>query len=106
MSWKDLLAPFEGQVKQAAAQNPSLVGVYQFVVTGEGGGDFYAAFQDGQVSLGEGMHANPGVTIEASLETVKGLMNKSVNPMMAVMTGKVKIKGDMSLAMRMQSILG
>jgi putative sterol carrier protein len=106
VSWKEFLAPFEERVRQAAAQNANLSGVYQFVITGEGGGSFYADFQNGQVNLAEGQHANPGVTVECSLDTVKGLMNRSINPMMAFMTGKVKIKGDMGLAMRLQTLLG
>lgn len=34
------------------------------------------------------------------------LVKGDLNPMMAVMTGKVKIKGDMSVAMKLQSLVG
>lgn len=44
-------------------------------------------------------------TIITSLETLDGLRKGKVNPMMAVMSGKVKIKGDMGLAMKLQSLL-
>lgn len=44
-------------------------------------------------------------TITASSETVKKLRTGDLNPMMAVMTGKIKIKGDMGLAMKLQSLL-
>ena len=44
-------------------------------------------------------------TITTSLETLDGLRKGKVNPMMAVMSGKVKIKGDMGLAMKLQSLL-
>jgi putative sterol carrier protein len=33
------------------------------------------------------------------------LKNGELNPMMAVMSGKVKIKGDMGLAMKLQSLI-
>jgi putative sterol carrier protein len=33
------------------------------------------------------------------------LKTGDLNPMMAVMSGKVKIKGDMGLAMKLQSLL-
>ena len=33
------------------------------------------------------------------------LKNGKVNPMMAVMTGKLKIKGDTGLAMKLQSFM-
>jgi len=44
--------------------------------------------------------------ISTSQETLAGLQAGDVNPMMAVMSGKVKIKGDMGLAMKLQSLLG
>ena len=43
--------------------------------------------------------------ISASEETMAKLLSGDVNPMMAVMTGKVKIKGDMGIAMKVQSLL-
>lgn len=42
--------------------------------------------------------------ITTSVETLDGIRTGKVNPMMAVMTGKVKIKGDMSLAMKLQQL--
>jgi len=44
-------------------------------------------------------------TITTSLETLIKLKSGDLNPMMAVMGGKVKIKGDMGLAMKLQSLL-
>lgn len=44
-------------------------------------------------------------TIITTMETLEGMRNGSINPMMAVMSGKIKIKGDMALAMKLQSLL-
>jgi len=44
-------------------------------------------------------------TITTSSETLMKLKSGDLNPMMAVMSGKVKIKGDMGLAMKLQSLL-
>ncbi len=44
-------------------------------------------------------------TIITSKETLMKLKSGDLNPMMAVMGGKVKIKGDMGLAMKLQSLL-
>ena len=44
-------------------------------------------------------------TIITSLETLEKLRSGDLNPMMAVMGGKVKIKGDMGLAMKLQSLI-
>ncbi len=43
--------------------------------------------------------------ISTSMDTFVKLKNGDINPMMAVMTGKVKIKGDMSIAMKLQSLM-
>lgn len=43
--------------------------------------------------------------ISTTLDTFNKLKSGELNPMMAVMTGKVKIKGDMGVAMKLQSLL-
>jgi putative sterol carrier protein len=43
--------------------------------------------------------------ISTSQKALADMINGDLNPMMATMTGKVKIKGDMGLAMKIQSLL-
>jgi putative sterol carrier protein len=57
---------------------------------------------DGQV-LNE--NADADCTIATSEEVFTQLLNGDLNPMMAVMTGKVKISGDMTVAMKLQNLL-
>lgn len=45
-------------------------------------------------------------TIITSIDTLGKLTRGELNPMMAVMGGKVKIQGNMGLAMKLQSLLG
>ena len=45
-------------------------------------------------------------TITMSVENLQELVKGELNPMMAVMSGKIKIDGDMGLAMKLQSLLG
>ncbi|MEL7250743.1 MAG: SCP2 sterol-binding domain-containing protein [Bacteroidota bacterium] len=44
--------------------------------------------------------------ISVSPEDFMALVKGDLNPMMAMMTGKVKIKGDMGVAMKLQSLIG
>ncbi len=44
-------------------------------------------------------------TITMSMEDLIKLQQGELNPMMAVMSGKIKIQGDMGLAMKLQSLL-
>ena len=43
--------------------------------------------------------------IHATIEDFQSMMSGDLNPMTAVMGGKVKIKGDMGLAMKLQSLI-
>jgi putative sterol carrier protein len=43
--------------------------------------------------------------ISTTMDTFQKLKSGDLNPMMAVMTGKIKIKGDMGIAMKLQSLL-
>ncbi|MDP4712412.1 MAG: SCP2 sterol-binding domain-containing protein [Saprospiraceae bacterium] len=44
-------------------------------------------------------------TVTTTTATLQGLKDGSVNAMMAVMSGKIKVKGDMSIAMKLQALL-
>jgi len=49
--------------------------------------------------------AEADCTITTSLEILQKLQKGELNPMMAVMSGKIKISGDMGLAMKLQSLI-
>lgn len=44
-------------------------------------------------------------TITTTASILQGLREGTVNPMTAVMTGKIKVKGDMSIALKLQSLI-
>ena len=50
--------------------------------------------------------AEAACTITTDMDTFKGMYDKSVSPQAAFMTGKVKIAGDMGIAMKLQSVIG
>lgn len=64
---------------------------------------------EGEIVLdGEGARAGDDeadVTLTASAETFRGMMEGNVNPTMAFMSGQLKIDGDMSLAMKLAAVL-
>lgn len=78
--------------------------VIQFSLSGENGGEFWIDIRDGAVSTGEGTHENPNMTLKADADDWVKVSTGEINAMQAFMTGKIKIQGDMSLAMKMQSM--
>ena len=50
--------------------------------------------------------AEAACTITADMETFKGMYDKSVSPQAAFITGKIKIAGDMGIALKLQSVIG
>ena len=58
---------------------------------------------DSNIVSGDDLEAD--CVISTSMENFIKLKNGELNPMMAVMTGKIKIKGDMGLAMKLQSLI-
>lgn len=42
-------------------------------------------------------------TVNTTVDTIQGIMKKEINPMMAVMRGKVRIEGDMGVVTKIAS---
>jgi putative sterol carrier protein len=77
-----------------------------FDITGEGGGKWAATIRGGEISVDEGAANNPTTTITCSATDLLGIVNGEVNPVTAFMQGRIKIDGDMALALKLQSLLG
>ena len=45
------------------------------------------------------------VTLSADVETFQGIMTGDMNPTSAFMTGKLKVDGDMGMAMKLASVM-
>mgnify|MGYP005872380141 CR=1 FL=1 len=80
--------------------------VFQFDLTGDHGGQYWVKVADQQAEVHQGVHNAPTMTVTASAEDYIALVNGDLNPMMAFMQGKVKVKGDMGLALKLQAMFG
>lgn len=80
--------------------------IVQFDLSGDNGGQFYLDIADGNVAAHAGMAENPKMTMKASADDWYKVMTGEMNSMQAFMSGKLKVSGDMGLAMKLQSALG
>jgi putative sterol carrier protein len=79
--------------------------VYQFNLGGEGGQTFHVLINDGTMSVGQGPHASPTVTLTATAANYLKLVNGTLNGQLAFATGKLKIAGSIPAALKLQKIL-
>ncbi len=78
--------------------------VYQFDLAGDSGGKWYVTIANEQCEVKEGSHSSPNITISMTGQDYLDLVNGKLNGQMAFMTGKLRIAGDMGLALKMQSL--
>ena len=69
----------------------------------EGAGQWKVDVVDGKVKVTEG-GGDADVTIATSQETFQKIIAGEQNPTSAYMTGKLKVKGDMSQALKLQKL--
>ena len=69
----------------------------------EGAGKWVVTVDDGNVSVADG-EGDADVTISTNEENFGKIVAGELNPTTAYMTGKLKIKGDMGAAMKLQKL--
>ncbi|HEY2208862.1 MAG TPA: SCP2 sterol-binding domain-containing protein [Gaiellaceae bacterium] len=90
--------PARADTSKTAGMNNS----YGFDI--EGAGQWTVKVTDGAVSVTEGTEDAADVTISASQEVFEKIISGEQNPTSAYMTGKLKLKGDMGAAMKLQKL--
>ncbi|MBN1312484.1 MAG: SCP2 sterol-binding domain-containing protein [Anaerolineae bacterium] len=77
----------------------------QFNITGDDGGEWNATITDGKLTVKKGSLSAPSITVTCADQDLLAIVNKELSAVSAFMQGRVKIDGDMSLAMKLQNLL-
>jgi putative sterol carrier protein len=79
--------------------------VYQFNIGGSDPGTYHVVIADGKGNVYEGVHGSPTATVWIASEDMEAIIAGQLNPMLALMRGKLKMQGDLRAAMKLQELL-
>lgn len=100
---------FEKHIPAKFQAKPDVVqkinAVYQFNISGPGGGAWSVDCTMPGGKIAPGTAPTPKCTVAAVDSDFLAIVNGKLNAQMAFMSGKLKIQGDMGLALKLQQIL-
>ena len=76
----------------------------QYDITGDGGGTWNAVIKDGTCTVSPGAATNPNLTLQIGAQEWLDMLSGKQSGQMLFMSGKLKVKGDMGLAMKLGSL--
>lgn len=97
---------FEGLEPKLNAKPDLLSGMncfYQFMV---GDSSYNVSIQDGKAAVAEGEASSPNCTVTVAENDFLDMVTGKLNGQMAFFTGKLKVAGDMGLALKLGSFIG
>ena len=98
----EFFAQLPSGLDQEAAED--VTAVYQFDLSGAQGGQYAVHIRDGACTIQPGLHPDPHVIIAMAGEDCLKLLNGQLNVPASVMTGRLRVSGDMGLALQLKSL--
>jgi len=87
------------------AKNKGVNATFQFFLTGENAVDFFIRFTDGLPMLHGGTAESSDVAISMATNDFKDMVSGHLTGMAAFMSGRLRITGDMGLAIKLEDML-
>ena len=101
---------FEEKITKKLQDRPdiskSVNSVYEFNITGDNGGVWTVDLTKEPGTVSSGSTGAAKCTVTCAAGDFMNIVSGKMNPQMAFMSGKLKIKGDMGLAMKLQKVIG
>ena len=88
------------RAEKAAGVNATI----QYDITGDQGGTWNAVIKDGACTVSPGPATNPNLTLQIAAQDWLDMLSGKQSGQMLFMSGKLKVKGDMGLAMKLGSM--
>ena len=88
------------------AEREKINAIYEFNITGDNGGVWTVEITKDKGTVQAGSQGNAKCVVTSAAPDFMNIVSGKMNPQMAFMSGKLKIKGDMGLAMKLQKVIG
>jgi putative sterol carrier protein len=100
---------FDKVLPETLAENPEktggFVGTIVFNISGDDGGEWSVALEDGKATVSREIPADAGFSVKMKDVNFVKMMNGELSGPNAFMTGKLKFKGEISKAMKLRGLL-
>ncbi|MBS4172903.1 SCP2 sterol-binding domain-containing protein [Bacillus sp. FJAT-49736] len=97
------------KIEDALNENPNLIegfnAVYQYDITGDDGGTYQLHLKEGAAKVFNGAETEADCVLTLSEDNFKQMLLGKLNGTVAFMSGKLKIKGDIGKAIKMEGLL-
>ena len=103
MTVKGFFESLEAKLGEKSAMLAGMNCVYQFKV---GEASYNVTMQDGKAAVAQGDAASPNCTVTVAENDFLDMVTGKLNGQMAFLTGKLKVAGDMGLALKLGSFIG
>lgn len=103
MNSKDFIYKLPSKVSPAAIEGHDTT--FHFDLEGDDGGKYTVQVVDNKVVVSDGLNGEPTCLVRSSNENFLKLIQGDLNPMMAILTGKVKISNQAEM-LRYAKIFG
>lgn len=105
MTYQEIFEKFKNQFKDADVSGIEGRLAYQFNITGEGAGAFYAEVKDGVLSIEPYEYYDRDVIFTCKADTLFKIIEGKTDPVMAFTLGKLKVHGNIDKALLLKNMV-
>ena len=104
MTYEEIFAQVKDMFKDADVSHIKDHLAYQFNVTGEGAGAFYAEVKEGKLYIEPYEYHDRDAMFICTADNMFKILSGKLDPVKAYMTGKLKVEGSIEKALRLKEL--
>lgn len=105
MTYEEVFEKFKNALINTDVSGVTEKLAFQFNITGEGEGSFYAEVKDGKLSIEPYEYYDRDAIFICSADTLFKIMEGKTDPMLAFTLRKLKVEGDLGKALKIKEFI-